>query len=335
MKYRAVALVLGLAALAAVAVYVRRGSGPSGTGPQEPASGPVRDPRPVAAPGPARPGPRPATKGPSSAPATGQETPFAFDDRRPLIDQVRPLLKAVDYIEPSAWKACRERAADVAAAVVVLLKDASLSSNEREMGLGLLRELKVDATLPDILEVARKDVDEDIRATAVRTLGAFGRKVSVDAVAALYAGAKSVSERIAAVDVLGELGDASALPLLDAAAKSAPDTTLLEAASQAAQKVRIETSPKREVEWVQILHQPEHPLRDWSLARIVAEKKVDLAHHLRKVLEEHRRLPEGRRLAYFEVELLRGLEVLGETLGPADRKVIDDYGRPPETEFRD
>jgi len=308
MKHRAIVLVLILAA-AAGAVFLSRGR--SGSAPS----------------------PAPAVERslstsfeapPRTRRAKSTLPELTFDDQTPLMEPVRRLLEAVDF-DAAALEACRARAEEVAAAVVALLKEASTTSNMREMGLALLKHLKAASAVPAILELARRDPDASVRADAIRTLEAFPSIVHAADVRALFDGAREVEEKAAAVELLGNLGDAASLPFLEEVANSYPDADVLREASRAARKTRIQNSPGREVELIQILHQEGHALRDWALSRIVAGKKPELAHHLREVLDAQRKLPKPD--ASFQYHLLRGLADLGQELSPEEKAFVDGYGR--------
>jgi hypothetical protein len=323
MKHRPIVLVLILAAAAGLVLFLRR---PDAAPPVRPPA-PAVEKRPEGTPPTSSeaPPPRPGT---SKRPLTGppEEQEFKFDDRKPLIEQVRPLLEAVHF-DAEVIKACRGRAEEVATAIVALLKEVATTSNMREMGLALLKDLKTASAVPAILELARRDPDASVRADAIRTLEAFPSVVSAADGRGLFDGAKTVEERTAAVELLGNLGDAASLPFLEDVAKSYPDADVLREAGRAAQKVRIESSAKREVELVQVLHQEGHALRGWALSRIVAGRKPEMAHHLREVLEAERKLPKARADVSFQYHLLRGLGELGQELSPEEKSFVENYGR--------
>jgi hypothetical protein len=312
MNRRPVVLVLILVAAAGIAFLPRGRSAP-----------PVQAPAPEVERPPSTPSEAPPPRPRRSKPP---EPAFELDDREPLIEQVRPLLEAVDF-DAAMVQACRARAEEVAAAIVALLKDAATTSNMREMGLALLKDLKVASTVPAILELARRDPDASVRADAIRALEAFPSVVRAADVRGLFDGAREVEEKVAAVELLGNLGDAASLPFLEDVAKSYPDSDVLREASRAAQKARIESSPKREVELAQVLHQEGHALRSWALSRIVAGKKTEMAHHLREVLEAERKLPKARADVSFQYRLLRGLTELGQELSAEEKAFVENYGR--------
>src|SRR5262249_20264903 len=70
-----------------------------------------------------------------------QDTPFRFDDTKPLEPQLRSLLGAVCPWETENLKACRERSEAVISALLNILHDPSAGYNVREKGLGLLAHL--------------------------------------------------------------------------------------------------------------------------------------------------------------------------------------------------
>jgi hypothetical protein len=337
MKNRSVWVLLVLAAAGIVAVLARGPSGapaPAAPGPAGTAGAPAAP----AATAPAVPPTAPRSAAPEVAravePRPDQDEPFQWDPTAPLIDQVRKLLEAVDF-DPSMVRAWRARGDEVAAAVTALLSDPATTRNQREAGIHILEDLRRPSTLPSVLAAARGGADEELRVQAIRALGAFRGTVREAEVRALFEAAPSTAEKGAVADVLGELGDAASLPFLETTARSVPDGVVATAAAEAVRKVRIENSPTRDVELVQILHEEGHALRNWALERIVAGRKAEMAHHLRRVLDTHRKLPKERASATFQYHLLRGLEELAAPLSAAEKNFVDGYGAgravlPPE-----
>jgi hypothetical protein len=286
--------------------------------------------------------PVPPPPPPVAAPAAVKEDaaeepdrPFRFDDSRPLQEQVRSLMGAPCPYDKDVLDACRERADAVAAALVVILKDPSSGYNRRETALGMLEYLKASSAVPVILEAARSDADAAHRRDAIRTLGAFPDVVTSAMIRSLYDAARTEDERYNCVTVLGDLGDAKTLPFLGELARSAPDSLMLRLAGEAADKVRILNSPRKEVELVQVLRHEEHPLQEWALARIVAGKNVGMAHHLREEFETHRRLPPDQVSSTFEFNLLRGLRDLGQELSPREKAFVKGFSIQNDRPYKD
>jgi hypothetical protein len=100
---------------------------------------------------------------------------------------------------------------------------------------------------------------------------------------------------------------------------------MLQKAREAADKVKVLNSPKKDVELVQILHDEDHPLQEWALNRIVSEKKPEMAFHLREVLDGHRKLPKDKINSTFEYSLLVGIREMGQELSPREKTFVDNF----------
>jgi hypothetical protein len=256
-----------------------------------------------------------------------QNLPFRFDDSKPLGPQVRSLLGAPCPWEKDILAACRERKDAVLSELVTILKDPSAGYNPREKALGMLAHFGADAgtALPAILEVARGDVDAQMRVAAIGTLNDFLPAVKATDLRSIFDGSRSLEEKTACVGVLGNLGDASTLGFLEELARSFPDSLMLQKAREAADKVKVLNSPKKDVELVQILHDEDHPLQEWALNRIVSEKKPEMAFHLREVLDGHRKLPKDKINSTFEYSLLVGIREMGQELSPREKTFVDNF----------
>jgi hypothetical protein len=251
--------------------------------------------------------------------------PFSFDDSKPLGPQVRGLLGAPCPWEKDVLEACRERKDAVIAELVAILKDPSAGYNPREKALGMLAHLSAASALPAILEVAKGDLDPQARVAAIGTLNDFLGAVKAADVRSIFEGSRTLEEKTASVDVLGNLGDPASLGFLEELARSFPDSLMLQKARQAADKVKVLNSPKKEVELVQILNDEDHPLQEWALNRIVVEKKPEMAHYLREALDTHRKLPKDKVNATFEYNLLAGIRDLGQELSPGEKEFVDKF----------
>lgn len=264
-----------------------------------------------------------------------QEVAFPFDDKKPLEPQLRSILAGPCPWEKDKLAACRERSDEVVSALLNILHDPSAGYNIRDKGLGLLAHLGASSAVPGLLVLARDDSDPRLRTAAIRTLGEFPKAVKSSDIRGLFDKARTEDEKFAAVEVLGNLGDAATQTFLEGIAKSYPSNLMVQLAEEAATKVRVLNSPNKDTELVQFLHQEEHPLQSWALDRIVSEKKSELAHHLREVLEVHRRLPRDKVSPSFEFHLLLGIRDLGQELRPNEKKFIETYSIEHDTALPD
>jgi HEAT repeat protein len=244
----------------------------------------------------------------------------------PLRTQVRELLRSIHVLAWDVVTACRERRAEVVPEVLAILRDPSAGYNLCEQALALLEYLEAADAVPAILEIARTHAHPGTRRDAVRTLGAFPKSVRAEDLRALFDAARTEDEKFNCVQALGEVGDERSLPFLDQLARSYPDSLMIRFADDAAAKIRLENSPRKEVELVQALHDVEHPLRDWALKRIVEEKRSGLAPQLRHALDTHRKLPKSLVDGSFEFRLLVGLRDFGQPLSPNEQAFVARYG---------
>ncbi len=254
-----------------------------------------------------------------------QDSPFRFDDSKPLRGQVQTLLGAGGIWGKDILDACRERVDAVVVELIAILKDPSVDYKAREKALGILALFNATSAVPAIFDVARGDADARLRADAIRTLGDFLPAVKSADLLTIYAGSKTLEEKTACVGVLGNLGDPASLGFLEDLARSAPDSLLIQLSQRAADKVKVLNSPTKEVQLVQLMSDPDHPLQEWALNRIVSEKKPEMAHHLRDALDAHRKLPKNQINGTFEYQLLAGLRDLGQELSPLEKKFVENF----------
>src|SRR5262249_46845738 len=158
---------------------------------------------------------------------------------KPLEPQLRSLLGAVCPWETENLKACRERSEAVISALLNILHDPSAGYNVREKGLGLLAHLGASSAVPGLLTLAKEDADPRFRTAVIRTLGEFPKAVKSSEIRGLFDAARTEDEKFAAVEVLGNLGDASTQSFLDGLAKNYPGSFMITLAQEAATKVRV------------------------------------------------------------------------------------------------
>lgn len=254
-----------------------------------------------------------------------ESAPFRFDDAVPLRTQVRDLLRSIHVPGRGVIAACRERRDEVVPELLAVLRDPSTGYNVCEQALAFLEYLEATDAVPAILEIAWSHANAHTRADAVRTLGAFPKTVRAGELRALFDSAKTEDERYNCVQALGEVGDAGSLPFLEELARRFPDSLMIQFADEAAAKVRLQNSPRKEVELVQLIHDVEHPLRDWALKRIVEEKRSGLAPQLRHALDTHRKLPKSLVDGSFEFSLLVALRDFGQPLSPGEQAFVARY----------